>query len=420
VIVFKKIPWSQPIMSTKTISGLTVQRISGSRILVRVDFNVPLDSDGVIRDDTRIVRAVPTLAYLLERGGRLVVVSHLGRPKGVANPAFSLKPVADHLRSVLEFPVKFCPELLGPAAKKAVADLEDGELLLLENTRFHGGETSNDPELSAALAEYGDLFVNDAFGAAHRAHSSTVGVAEAIRGKGGEAVAGFLMEKELRYLLHALKDPDPPFVAILGGAKISGKLDVIHSLLPRVDRLLVGGAMANTFFRALGLETGASLVEDDRVDMARNLLQDAGEKIILPVDCVVASEITASAQTREVERGGVGAGDRIGDIGSGSQRLFASALKGARTVVWNGPMGVFEMSPFAQGTLSVARAVANVSDEGGTTIVGGGDSALAAEQAGVTDRLSHVSTGGGASLELLSGLILPGVAALETLGGGES
>ncbi len=405
------------MMRTKTVADLSDQRISGRRILVRVDFNVPLDAEGAIQDDIRIVRALPTLSYLLERGGRLVVTSHLGRPKGVANPAFSLKPIAEHLESVLDFPVKFSPELLGPAANGAVEGLADGELLLLENTRFHAGETKNDPELSAALAGFGDLFVNDAFGTAHRAHSSTVGAAEVIRGKGGEVVAGFLMEKELRYLSHVLEAPDAPFVAILGGAKISGKLDVIQSLLPRVDRLLVGGAMANTFFRALGLEIGASLVEEDRVEMARQLLEDAGEKILLPVDCVVASDISESAETREVLRADVGVGDRIGDIGSGSTALFASALKGAATVVWNGPMGVFEMSPFSHGTLAVARAVAGVSDEGGTTVVGGGDSALAAEEAGVADRLSHVSTGGGASLELLSGAVLPGVAALDTIEG---
>jgi phosphoglycerate kinase len=407
-------------MATKIISDLSDHQISGRLILVRVDFNVPLDEDGRIQDDIRMERALPTLEYLLARGGRLVVTSHLGRPKGEPNPAFSLAPVAEHLGALLDYPVAFSPELLGPVAQEAVAALNDGELLLLENTRFHPGETKNDPELSAALAAYGELFVNDAFGTAHRAHSSTVGAAEAIRGKGGEAVAGFLMEKELQYLSQALRDPQSPFVAILGGAKISGKLDVIHALLPKVDRLLIGGAMANTFFRALGLETGASLVEEDRVEMARTLLQEAGEKLILPVDCVVASEISESAQTREVDRSAVGKGDRIGDIGPGSMAVFASALESARTVVWNGPMGVFEMAPFSKGTLELARTVAKVSDQGGITVVGGGDSALAAEEAGVEDRLSHVSTGGGASLELLSGATLPGVAALDIRDGDES
>jgi phosphoglycerate kinase len=378
-----------------------------------VDFNVPLDNDGRITDDIRVVRALPTLEYLLERGGRLVVTSHLGRPKGGPDPAFSLRPVADHLSGLLNHPVHFCPEVVGPRAQEAVAALGDGELLLLENTRFHEGEKKNDMGLSEALAEFGDLYVNDAFGSAHRAHASTVGAAEVLRGRGKAAVAGFLMEKELRYLGLALGDPERPFVAVLGGAKISGKIEVIDTLLPKVDKLLVGGAMANTFFKALGLETGDSLVEDDRIELARETLERAGEKLLLPVDCVVAEEISESAATREVERTGVGAGERIGDIGSRSRELFAKALSGAGTVVWNGPMGVFEMPPFAGGTLALAHAVAAVSDEGGTTIVGGGDSASAAEQAQVADRLSHVSTGGGASLEFLSGSTLPGVAALD-------
>jgi phosphoglycerate kinase len=315
--------------------------------------------------------------------------------------------------------VGFCSELVGPVAAQAVEGLGDGEVLLLENTRFHSGETKNDPELARGLADLADFFVNDAFGAAHRAHSSTVGVAEVLRERGREVVAGFLMEKELHFLGMALEKPVRPFVAVLGGAKISGKIDVIHSLLPKVDKLLVGGAMANTFFRALGLETGDSLVEEDRVDLARATLQEAGEKLLLPVDCVVATEISETAVTREVERTGVEAGDRIGDIGSGSRALFAGSLKGAGTVVWNGPMGVFEMAPFAGGTLAVAEAVAAVTDEGGITVVGGGDSAAAAEQAHVAHRLSHVSTGGGASLEFLSGAVLPGVAALDTKEEGE-
>ena len=407
-------------MPAKTVADLSDQRIAGTRILVRVDFNVPLDSELRIADDTRIVRALPTLSYLLERGGRLVVTSHLGRPKGGTEPALSLRPVADHLSTLLDFTVRFCPELVGPRAKKAVEELADGELLLLENTRFHEGEKKNDLELSRALADLGDLYVNDAFGTAHRAHASTVGAADVLRGRGREAVAGFLMEKELRYLGMALKTPDRPFVAILGGAKISGKIDVIESLLPKVDKFLVGGAMANTFFKALGLETGDSLVEDDRVELARSILEGAGDKILLPIDCVVAPEISLTAVTREVERAAVEAGERIGDIGTGSRALFAGALEGAGTVVWNGPMGVFELAPFAEGTIAVAHAVAAVSDEGGTTVVGGGDSALAAEQAQVVDRLTHLSTGGGASLEFLSGFVLPGVAALDMKEGGNS
>lgn len=400
-------------MPAKTVSDLPDERISGARVLVRVDFNVPLDATGRITDDTRIVRALPTLSYLLQRGGRVVATSHLGRPKGGPDPALSLRPVAEHLSTLLDFPVTFCPELVGQEAERSVEALQDGTLILLENTRFHDGEKKNDPTLSEGLADLGDLFVNDAFGTAHRAHASTVGVAEVLRRRGREAVAGFLMEKELHYLGMVLATPDRPFVAILGGAKISGKIDVIHSLLPKVDRLLVGGAMANTFFRALGLETGDSLVEEDRIELAKTTLEEAGEKLLLPVDCVVATEISEDAEVREVERGDVAVGERIGDIGSGTRRLFASALEGAGTVVWNGPMGVFEVPPFAGGTLALAEAVAEVADRGGVTVVGGGDSAAAAEQAGVADRLTHVSTGGGASLDLLSGATLPGVAALD-------
>jgi len=400
-------------MPVKTVADLPDVRIAGTRILVRVDFNVPLDSQRRITDDIRIVRALPTLTHLLERGGRLVVTSHLGRPKGGVDPAYSLRPVADHLSTLLDYSVRFCPELVGPVAEQAVGDLSDGELLLMENTRFHEGEKKNDPELSRALADFGYIFVNDAFGAAHRAHASTVGVAGAIRGRGGEAVAGFLMENELRYLSKALETPTRPFVAVLGGAKISGKIDVIEALLPKVDRLLIGGAMANTFFKALGLEIGGSLVEDDRVDLARSTLEAAGDKILLPVDCIVASEISETAVTREVGRTGVGANEKIGDIGPGSRELFRKALEGAGTVLWNGPMGVFELTPFAGGTMAVAQGVAAVTDAGGITVVGGGDSALAAEQAQVVDRLTHVSTGGGASLEFLSGSVLPGVAALD-------
>lgn len=403
-------------MPAKTVADLADHEIAGSRVLVRVDFNVPLDKDQRITDDIRIVRALPTLNYLLERGGRLVVLSHLGRPSGGKDPVFSLEPVATHLATLLDFPVHFCQELVGPVAEAAVNALADGELLLMENTRFEAGEKKNDPALAQAIAGLGDFFVNDAFGAAHRAHASTVGAPEALRSVGKQAVAGFLMEKELEFLGKALYRPERPFVAVLGGAKISGKIEVVHSLLPKVDKLLVGGAMANTFFKGLGLDTGASLVENERVEMARETMEEAGDKLILPVDCVVATEISETAETWEVDRAEVTNGDRIGDIGSGSRELFAQALSGAATVVWNGPMGVFEMPPFAGGTLAVAEAVAAVTDEGGTTVVGGGDSAAAAEEAGVADRLSHISTGGGASLEFLSGAVLPGVAALDEKG----
>ncbi len=406
-------------MPARTVADLTPEQIAGKRIFVRVDFNVPLDAQGVITDDTRIVRALPTLNHLLKAGGRLVVASHLGRPRGEAKPEFSLRPVADHLEGLLDYPVRFSPSTVGAEALVASRGLADGELLLLENTRFHPGETENDPGLSRAMAELGEIYVNDAFGTAHRAHASTVGAAQAIRAKGGAAVAGFLMEKELRYLGLALGEPERPFVAVLGGAKISGKIDVIQALLPRVDRLLIGGAMANTFFRAMGLETGDSLIEEDRMEMAASLLQEAGDKLVLPVDCVVAEEIHAEAETRVKPRTGVGGRDRIGDIGPDSEVLFGELLRVARTVVWNGPMGVFEMESFAHGTLAVAQAVARVTDAGGTTVVGGGDSASAAEEARVSQRLSHVSTGGGAALEFLSGSVLPGVAALDGEGGRE-
>mgnify|MGYP001826871207 CR=1 FL=1 len=327
-------------MRTKTVSDLSAEEIAGQRILVRVDFNVPLDPQGGITDDIRISRALPTLEYLLERGGCVVVTSHLGRPKGKPDPAYSLEPVAKDLEKRLPS-VSFVPHLVGPEAAAAVEKLEAGHLLLLENTRFHPGETKNDPELSRELGALGDVFVNDAFGAAHRAHASTVGVVQPIRERGGAAVAGLLMEREIQYLAVALESPQRPFVAVLGGAKISGKIDLIQALLPRVDRLLIGGAMANTFFRALGLETGESLVEEDRIEMARDALQLADDRILLPVDCTVASEIREDAVTRMVERSEVEPGDRIGDIGPGTRELFGQELAGAKTVVWNGPMGVF-------------------------------------------------------------------------------
>jgi phosphoglycerate kinase len=399
-------------MRTKTVSDLSAEEIAGQRILVRVDFNVPLDPQGRITDDIRITRALPTLEYLLERGGRVIVTSHLGRPKGKPDPAYSLSPVAKDLEQRLPS-VAFVPHLVGPDAAAAVEDLEAGHLLLLENTRFHPGETKNDADLSRELGALGDVFVNDAFGAAHRAHASTVGVVQPIRERGGAAVAGLLMEREIQYLAVALESPRRPFVAVLGGAKISGKIDVIQALLPRVDRLLIGGAMANTFFRALGLETGESLVEEDRIEMARDALQSAEDRILLPVDCTVAREIREDAVTRTVERSEVGPGDRIGDIGPGTLELFRKELARAKTVVWNGPMGVFEMTPFSEGTVLLAQAVAEVTRSGGLTIVGGGDSASAAEQAGVVGDLSHVSTGGGASLELLAGRELPGLAVLD-------
>ncbi|MCG6987673.1 MAG: phosphoglycerate kinase [Gemmatimonadetes bacterium] len=398
-------------MSKKTVSDIDPSTLAGRTALVRADLNVPVEN-GRITDDQRIRASIPTLRLLTEAGARVILLSHLGRPKGAPDPAFSLAPVAAHLEKLLGHPVRFVPVSVGPEVDAAAAELRDGDVALLENTRFMAGDTKNDPDLAASWAALANLFVNDAFGTAHRAHASTSGLAEAVEARGGEAVAGLLMARELRFLGDALDHPEHPFVAILGGAKISGKIEVIDALLPRVDRLLVGGAMANTFFKALGLETGASLVEDDRIEVARETLERAGERLLLPVDCVVAAEIADGAQTKVVQRSHVGKGDRIGDIGSATRDVFAREIADARTVVWNGPMGVFEVDAFAGGTVAVAQAVASACDGGATAVVGGGDSAAAARRAGVTERITHISTGGGASLEFLAGDALPGVVAL--------
>lgn len=405
-------------MAKKSLADLPAGALSGARVLVRVDYNVPLDGEGRVSDDTRIRETLPTLRTLAEAGARVVLCAHLGRPEGAPDPRASLRPVARRLQELLGQPVAFSPETVGPGVEAAVSALTPGGVLLLENTRFLPGETKNDPALSAALAALADHYVNDAFGAAHRAHASTEGVARVVRAAGGEAVAGTLMERELRFLGAVLEDPERPFVAILGGAKISGKIDVIEAILPRVDRLLIGGAMANTFFRALGLETGTSLVEEDRVPVARDLLDRGGERILLPVDARVADTIGEGAVPRVVPRDRVGEGERIGDIGPESVGLFAAEIARARTVLWNGPMGVFELEPFAAGTVEVARAVADAADGGAMVVVGGGDSAAAAAAAGVTRRMTHISTGGGASLEFLAGESLPGVEALSDREGG--
>jgi phosphoglycerate kinase len=396
-------------MPKKTLGDVRDAALKDALVLVRVDFNVPLDDEGDVTDDTRVRLSLPTLRRLREKGARTVLISHLGRPGGHRDPAWSLRPVARHLSERLDFPVAFASDCVGPEADAAVAALEPGDVLLLENTRYHAGDTANDPDFAAALRHGATVFVNDAFGAAHRAHASTVGVADATREAGGTAVGGFLMERELRFLGEALENPERPFVAVLGGAKISGKIDVIEALLPRVDRLLIGGAMANTFFLALGLQVGDSLVEEDRVEMARALLERAGEKLMVPVDVVVADEIEDGAPTRVVARTAVSAGDRIGDIGPDTARLYGEEVSGAATVVWNGPMGVFELPELAEGTMAMARSAAAACDGGATVVLGGGDSVAAARAAGVTDRLTHVSTGGGAALELLAGSVLPGV-----------
>ena len=397
-------------MRKKTLKDVSLR--SGDSVVVRVDFNVPL-RDGRVADDTRIERTLPTLYRLTRAGARLVLLSHLGRPGGQRRPEASLEPVAARLGRLLGRKVRFSPDTTGRQVLARARELAPGEVLVAENTRFLKGETRNDSELAAAFAALGNHFVNDAFGTAHRAHASTAGLALAMRARGGEAVAGLLLEREIRFLGDALEDPGRPFVAVLGGAKVSDKIAVIERMLARADRVLVGGAMANTFFRALGLETGRSLVEEKGVGVAARLMERAGDRLLLPVDCVVAPRIAPDAVPREVPRASVGTEDRIGDIGSASRRIFAAELEQARTIVWNGPVGVFEVPSFASGTVAVARSVAEATATGAVTIAGGGDSAAAVRAAGFSDGFAHVSTGGGASLAFLAGRSLPAVEALS-------
>ena len=389
-------------MSKKTIQHIDV---AGKRVLVRVDFNVPLENS-TVGDDTRIRAALPTIRYLLEHDAQPILCSHLGRPKGKPESKYSLTPVAERLRQLLSRPVRMAPDCIGPVVEGMSRNIPRGSVLLLENLRFHAEEEANDADFARALASLADVYVNDAFGSAHRAHASTAGVTAYL-----PAVAGFLMEKELAFLGRALAAPARPFVAVLGGAKVSDKIGVIHNLLGKVDSLLIGGGMANTFLKAEGKAVGESLVENDKLEEARTLLRDGGSKLILPVDAVVADRLDAKAQTRVVNVDAVPAGWRILDIGPETTKRFIQLLRTAQTVVWNGPMGVFEVEPFAAGTFGIARALAGLS--GATTIIGGGDSAAAVEQAGVAQRMTHISTGGGASLEFLEGKELPGVAALQ-------
>ncbi|MDQ6610954.1 MAG: phosphoglycerate kinase [Gemmatimonadota bacterium] len=399
-------------MNTRTIRDLTDAEVNGQRVLVRVDFNVPVDDAGGVTDDTRITAALPTLLALLDRGARVVLLAHFGRPKGVPDAKYTLAPVALRLTELMApRRVQFLHETVGPHAVAATNALHDGETLLLENTRFLAGEEKNDEMLSKALAELGDVFVNDAFGAAHRAHASTAGVTKFLR----PAVAGLLMEKELAYLGGALARPQRPFVAILGGSKISGKIDVVEALLPKVDHLLIGGAMACTFFRAMNLETGKSLVEPDRLDMAKDLLNRAGARLHVPIDAMVSTAMDAGAAAHAVKRDAIPANEAMFDIGPESISAFEAVVLSARTVLWNGPMGVFEKPPFDAGTRAIANAMAAATAKGATTIIGGGDSAAAVAEAGLESQMSHVSTGGGASLEFLEGKPLPGVVALDTL-----
>ncbi len=387
------------------MQDLSALRLAGRRVLVRVDFNVPME-DGEVADDTRIREAQPTIRAILDAGGRPVLMSHFGRPKNGPEAAFSLAPVATELERLLGSPVVFCRETVGDAAEACASGVPEGATVLLENTRFLDGETTDDDAVAQKLARLGDVFVSDAFGSVHRAHASTVGVTRHIE----ETAAGLLLVREVDFLSRLMDAPARPYVAVIGGAKVSDKLGVIEALGERVDRLLVGGAMAYTFLKAHGERIGASRVEDDRLDDARRLIERLGDKLLLPEDHVVADTFAEDTEWR-VETGGFGGGMGL-DIGPLTRKRYTAEIAGAKTVVWNGPMGVFEWAPFADGTLAVAQAIADATTNGALTVVGGGDSVAAVQQAGLADAVSHVSTGGGAMLEFLEGKTLPGLAAL--------
>ncbi|MBW8009712.1 MAG: phosphoglycerate kinase [Chloroflexi bacterium] len=388
------------MFNKKTVRDIDAQ---GKRVLVRVDFNVPL-AEGQVSDDTRIRAAIPTIEHLRAQRATVILCSHLGRPKGEVRPEFSLHPVSQSLAALLNTSIGFAEDCIGPIAEAASSAAQPGEILLLENTRFHPGEQDNDPEMARQLATLADIFVNDAFGTAHRAHASTEGVAHLL-----PAVAGLLMEKEIRYLGEAVAAPEHPFIAILGGAKISGKINVIHNLLDKADKVLVGGGMANTFIKAQGHYVGESLVEDNSLETARQLLEKDAARLSLPTDIVIADDFTAEAKSQIIPVGDVPEGWRIMDIGPQTVAAYTEELQGAGTVVWNGPMGVFEFPAFAEGTNQLAQAIA---ESGAITIVGGGESVAAIRQAGLAEQITHISTGGGAALEMLEGKTLPGLAAL--------
>jgi len=397
-------------MNKKSVKDVEVR---GKRVLVRVDFNVPLDEQGQITDDTRIRASLPTIEYLVKEGARVILASHLGRPKGKVNPKYSLAPVVKRLSELLGQAVQLAGDCVGDVVREAVNKLQDGQVLLLENLRFHAEEEKNDPTFARDLATLAELYVNDAFGTAHRAHASTEGVTHYI-----PAVAGLLMQKEVEFMGNALERPERPFVAIIGGAKVSDKIGVIDNLLDKVDALIIGGGMANTFLKAQGFEVGKSLLEEEKVELAKQIIEKAkakGVALELPIDVVVAKAFAADAPHRTVSVAEIQEDEMALDIGSASAEKFEALISTARTVIWNGPMGVFEMDAFAKGTERIAQAVASC---GGITIVGGGDSVAAVEKMGVADRMTHISTGGGASLEFLEGKVLPGVAALNERSGG--
>ncbi|WP_432401604.1 phosphoglycerate kinase [Wukongibacter sp. M2B1] len=387
----------------KTVKDL---ELKGKKVLIRVDFNVPV-KDGKITNDNRIVAALPTIKYVIEQGGRVILFSHLGRVKTEEDKLTkTLKPIADRLAELLDKSVNFVPATRGEVLENAIADMKEGEVLLFENTRFEKGETKNDPELGKYWASLGDVYINDAFGTAHRAHASNVGIAGNL-----ESAAGYLLEKEIKFIGGAVSNPERPLIAILGGAKVSDKIGVIENLIKKADKILVGGGMMFTFLKALGKNIGKSLVEEDKIELAKNLLEKAGDKIVLPVDTVAAKEFKNDTEFRTISVDEI-AEDEMGlDIGEATIKLFAKELAGAKTVVWNGPMGVFEMENFAKGTIGVCESIANL--EGATTIIGGGDSAAAAMDLGYADKFTHISTGGGASLEYLEGKVLPGIDCLK-------